>query len=197
MIMSVRVHVLLQQSHIRIAHDNVAKILASNTCVPPCLSARVSHRTERTPNQTRARPLKDVISSNLSGIRGFIRWSIYLMYVRRTKLPSVDFSASLTQNVLAHEFVHVAQRHIVLSCALARYCTQDASALARGQSPSSRGRDIDTDTLEEGLKVKDDVTHPAVWLVGWRPHTAAIALRHSMTHEADICVFLFSAKRVR
>ena len=110
------------------------------------------------------------------------------MYVRRTKFPSVGVSASLTQHVLAPEFVHVAQKHLVLSCALARCCTPVASALERGRLPSSRGRDIDTDTLEESLKVKDDVTNPAVWPVGWSPHTAAIALLHSMTDEADACV---------
>ena len=69
-----------------------------------------------------------------------------------------------------------------------------ASAVERGQLPSSRGRDIEIVTLEECLKVKDDVTCPEAWLVGWRPHAAAIALRYSMTDEADVCVF-FSPRR--
>ena len=73
MIMSVRVHVLLQQSHVQIAHDDVVKLLASNTCIPPCLSARVSYLTERTPNQTRARSFEDVLSSHISGIRDLMR----------------------------------------------------------------------------------------------------------------------------
>ena len=111
------------------------------------------------------------------------------MYVIRTKFPSVGVSASLTQHVLAPEFVHVAQKHLVFSCVLAHCCAPVASAVERGQLPLRRGRDIDTETLEESLKVKDDVTHPAVWPVRWSPHTAAITLRHSMTDEADVCVF--------
>ena len=73
MIMSVRVHVLLQQSHVQIAHDDVVKLLASNTCIPQCLSARVSYLTGRTPNQTRARSFEDVLSSHISGIRDLMR----------------------------------------------------------------------------------------------------------------------------
>ena len=78
------------------------------------------------------------------------------MYVRHTKFPSVGVSASLTQHVLAPEFVHVAQKHIVLSWPWLAV----ASAVERGQLPSSRGRDIEIVTLEECLKVKDDVTCP-------------------------------------
>ena len=105
------------------------------------------------------------------------------MHVRRTKIPSVGVSASLTQHVLAPElprntlFSHVPWLAV-------------ASAVERGRLPSSRGRDIEIVTLEECLKVKDDVTCPEAWLVGWRPHAAAIALRYSMTDDVDVCVFL-------